>query len=236
MNEIATRNTRAQVRAIVERIQRLEEEIKTINDDKRDVYAEAKGNGFDVRALKAVVSYLRKEPEKRDEHDAIVATYLLAFGIGTEDATRVHAHDGPPLRKSIIPDSATSPPPDEAAVSESPSAPRAEAVAINSNSATLPADSAAAPPEPVATAAGAVTLSRPAETAPAASFSDSNSGEPPGSPAPVVALSPIGAAAGVAGDMPEIPAFLDRRRNQATSAARAASAMAAGDFSSIPNP
>jgi uncharacterized protein (UPF0335 family) len=81
------------IRSIIERIQRLEEEIKSINDDKSDIYAEAKGCGFDVKALKAAISYLRKDRSKADEHDAIVAAYLLAFEVGTGSATRVRPHD-----------------------------------------------------------------------------------------------------------------------------------------------
>ena len=58
--EPATTFAKDQLKAIVERIERLEEEKKTISDDIRDVYAEAKGNGYDVKALRAVVR-LRKQ-------------------------------------------------------------------------------------------------------------------------------------------------------------------------------
>jgi len=58
----ATKFAKDQLKAIVERIERLEEEKKTISDDIRDVYAEAKGNGFDVKALRTIVR-LRKQDE-----------------------------------------------------------------------------------------------------------------------------------------------------------------------------
>lgn len=80
------------IRSIIERIQRMDEEIKSINDDKSDIYAEAKGCGLDVKALKATISYLRKDRSKAEEHDAIVAAYLLAFEVGTGNATRVRPH------------------------------------------------------------------------------------------------------------------------------------------------
>ena len=56
----ATRFAKDQLKAIIERIERLEEEKKTISDDIRDVYAEGKGNGFDVKALRAIVR-MRKQ-------------------------------------------------------------------------------------------------------------------------------------------------------------------------------
>lgn len=70
-----------QLRAFVERIERLEEEQKNINDDKKDVYAEAKGNGFDVKILKKVVALRRKEPHVREEEAAVMDLYLAALGM-----------------------------------------------------------------------------------------------------------------------------------------------------------
>ena len=93
------RAVKDQLRAFVERVQRLEEDIKTINDDKRDVYAEAKGNGFDVPALKAVVAYLRKDRDEAEERRAIFDLYLDNV-VGTEHATRAPARLPPPTKKS----------------------------------------------------------------------------------------------------------------------------------------
>ena len=62
--EPATKFAKDQLKAIIERIERLEEEKKTISDDIRDVYAEAKGNGFDVKALRTIVR-LRKQEDRK---------------------------------------------------------------------------------------------------------------------------------------------------------------------------
>ena len=79
----AARIAKDHLKAFVERIERLEEEKKTISDDIRDVYAEAKANGFDTKALR-VVSRMRKEDaDERKEHEAILETYLHALGMIT---------------------------------------------------------------------------------------------------------------------------------------------------------
>lgn len=70
-----------QLRAFVERIERLDEEIKALNDDKKDIYAEAKGNGFDVKILKKVISLRRLPQHQRDEEEAILDLYLRALGM-----------------------------------------------------------------------------------------------------------------------------------------------------------
>ena len=69
------------LKAFIERIERLEEEKKTLADDVRDVYAEAKANGFDVKALRTVVRLRRQDVNERKEHEAIVDTYLHALGM-----------------------------------------------------------------------------------------------------------------------------------------------------------
>lgn len=70
-----------QLKAFVERIERLDEEIKGLNDDKRDIYAEARGNGFDVKVLKKVVALRRKDYAERMEEDAILELYMQALGM-----------------------------------------------------------------------------------------------------------------------------------------------------------
>ena len=69
------------LRAFVERIERLEEEKKAIADDVRDVYAEAKANGFDTKALRSIVRLRKQDAEERKEEEAILATYMLALGM-----------------------------------------------------------------------------------------------------------------------------------------------------------
>lgn len=69
------------LKAFVERIERVEEEIKALNDDKRDIYAEAKGTGFDVKILKKVISLRRLDRDKRREEEEILDLYLSALGM-----------------------------------------------------------------------------------------------------------------------------------------------------------
>lgn len=76
-----TKFGRDQLKAIVERIERLEEEKKTISDDIRDVYAEGKANGFDTKALRAVIKLRKQDANERAEHEAILDTYLNALGM-----------------------------------------------------------------------------------------------------------------------------------------------------------
>ena len=77
----ATRFAKDQLKAIIERIERLEEEKKTISDDIRDVYAEAKGNGFEVKALRTIVRMRKQDTDERKEQEAILDTYLAALGM-----------------------------------------------------------------------------------------------------------------------------------------------------------
>jgi uncharacterized protein (UPF0335 family) len=70
-----------QLKAFVERVERLEEEKKAITDDVRDVYAEAKANGYDVKALRTVVKLRKQDVNERKEQEAILETYLHALGM-----------------------------------------------------------------------------------------------------------------------------------------------------------
>ena len=73
---------RDQLKAFVERIERLEEEKKSISDDIKDVYAEAKGTGFDTAALRRVIALRKLDKDERMEQEAILDTYLHALGMG----------------------------------------------------------------------------------------------------------------------------------------------------------
>jgi uncharacterized protein (UPF0335 family) len=70
-----------QLRAFVERIERLEEEKKALADDIKDVYAEAKGNGFDAKVIRKVVSIRKQDRDKRLEEETILDLYLAALGM-----------------------------------------------------------------------------------------------------------------------------------------------------------
>ena len=76
-----TRFAKDQLKAFVERIERLEEEKKTIADDIRDVYAESKANGFDVKALRSVVRLRKQDVNERNEQQAVLETYMHALGM-----------------------------------------------------------------------------------------------------------------------------------------------------------
>ena len=73
-----------QLLAFVERIERLEEEKKGIGEDLKEVYAEAKGNGFDVKVLRKVVAVRKQDAAERNEQEAILDLYLSALGMQTD--------------------------------------------------------------------------------------------------------------------------------------------------------
>jgi len=70
-----------QLRSIVERVERLEEEKKTIAEDIKEVYAEAKANGFDTKTLRKVVTLRKKDRAEREEEEAMLDLYLNALGM-----------------------------------------------------------------------------------------------------------------------------------------------------------
>jgi uncharacterized protein (UPF0335 family) len=77
----ATKFAKDQLKSIIERIERLEEEKKAISDDIRDVYAESKGNGFDVKVLRMIVRMRKQDANERQEQETILETYMQALGM-----------------------------------------------------------------------------------------------------------------------------------------------------------
>ena len=71
----------SQLRSFIERIERLEEEKKTISDDIKEVYAELKGSGFDSKAVREVIRLRKKEDHERQEEEAMVQLYKNALGM-----------------------------------------------------------------------------------------------------------------------------------------------------------
>jgi uncharacterized protein (UPF0335 family) len=69
------------LRLLIERVERLEEEKKGIQDDIKDVYAEAKATGYDAKIMKQIVRIRKMKPDDRREMEAILQTYLAALGI-----------------------------------------------------------------------------------------------------------------------------------------------------------
>lgn len=70
-----------QLRLLIERIERLEEEKKGISDDIKDVYGEAKSTGFDVKTMRGIIRLRKMEKHHRDEAEALMETYLAALGM-----------------------------------------------------------------------------------------------------------------------------------------------------------
>jgi uncharacterized protein (UPF0335 family) len=83
-DQIKTSFAHGQLRTIVERIERLEEEKKTIAGDIKEVYAEAKGNGFDVKILRKVISLRKKDANERQEEESMIDVYLAALGMAAQ--------------------------------------------------------------------------------------------------------------------------------------------------------
>lgn len=74
-------NAKEQIKSIIERIETVEASIKDFGNDRKDIYAEAKGNGLDCKALRTIVRMRAMDAGKRAEQDAILETYLLALGM-----------------------------------------------------------------------------------------------------------------------------------------------------------
>jgi uncharacterized protein (UPF0335 family) len=72
-----------QIRAFIERIERLEEEKSSIAGDIKEVYAEAKGNGFDTKVLRKIVSIRKQDHNERMEQEALLELYLTALGMAS---------------------------------------------------------------------------------------------------------------------------------------------------------
>lgn len=70
-----------QLRTIVERIERLEEEKREVAEQIKEVYAEAKGNGFDTKTLRKIVALRKKDPSERSEEEAMLDLYMHALGM-----------------------------------------------------------------------------------------------------------------------------------------------------------
>ena len=70
------------LRLLIERVERLEEEKKGIGDDIKDVYAEAKAVGYDVKIMRQIVRLRKMKPDDRKEMEAILDVYKAALGLG----------------------------------------------------------------------------------------------------------------------------------------------------------
>ena len=79
-NDVLSGQAQGQLKAIVERIERLEEDKAAVAADLKEVFAEAKGNGFDTKTLRKVVRWRKQDRAKRQEEEALLDLYLSAIG------------------------------------------------------------------------------------------------------------------------------------------------------------
>lgn len=70
-----------ELRQFIERVERLEEELKVLKDDVKDVFGEAKGRGYDVKAMKTIIRLRKKDANERLEEESILETYMAALGM-----------------------------------------------------------------------------------------------------------------------------------------------------------
>ena len=75
-----------QLRSFIERVERLEEEKKALADDIKDVFAEAKGNGYDTKTMRTIIRLRKQEPHEREEQEQILDTYMAALGMLPSDS------------------------------------------------------------------------------------------------------------------------------------------------------
>lgn len=73
-----------QLKSIIGRVEKLEEEKAGVSADIRDVFAEAKGSGFNVKAIKAIISIRKMDASEREENETILDTYKRALGMTPE--------------------------------------------------------------------------------------------------------------------------------------------------------
>ncbi len=73
-----------QLKSVIERIERLEEEKSGIASDIKDIFAEAKGNGYDVKTLRKIISLRKLDPSERDEAEHLLDTYKRALGMAPD--------------------------------------------------------------------------------------------------------------------------------------------------------
>jgi uncharacterized protein (UPF0335 family) len=67
------------IRSFVERIEQIENEIKELNEAKKEVFSEAKGEGFDVKILNEIIKLRKQDQDERDEHDSLLDVYMRAM-------------------------------------------------------------------------------------------------------------------------------------------------------------
>ena len=82
-NNNPTPITNTQLRALIERIERMEEEKKAVADDIKEIYVEAKGSGFDTKVMRILIRRRKQDAAERAEQDALVHLYSTALGMAS---------------------------------------------------------------------------------------------------------------------------------------------------------
>ncbi|RYB06294.1 DUF2312 domain-containing protein [Lichenibacterium ramalinae] len=72
------------IRSFIERVEQIEEELKALNEGKKEVFAEAKGEGFDVKVLKEILKLRKQDKDERDEQESLLDLYMQAMEQGEE--------------------------------------------------------------------------------------------------------------------------------------------------------
>ena len=67
------------IRSFIERVEQIEEELKALNEGKKEVFAEAKGEGFDVKVLKEILKLRKQDKDERDEQESLLDLYMQAM-------------------------------------------------------------------------------------------------------------------------------------------------------------
>jgi uncharacterized protein (UPF0335 family) len=84
-SEAPSGNTNGQLKALVERIETVNESIREYQEDRKEIFQEAKSFGFDLPALRAIIRMRREDANKRAERQAILESYLLALGMAIQE-------------------------------------------------------------------------------------------------------------------------------------------------------
>ncbi len=74
------------IRSFVERIENIDEELQALNDAKKEIFSEAKGEGYDVKILKEILKLRKQRPDERDEHEVLLDTYMRALDAATAES------------------------------------------------------------------------------------------------------------------------------------------------------
>jgi uncharacterized protein (UPF0335 family) len=73
------------IRSFVERVENIDGELAELNEQKKEVFAEAKGEGFDVKILKEIIKLRKQDQDERDEHESLLDLYMRAMETAVED-------------------------------------------------------------------------------------------------------------------------------------------------------